>query len=282
MNLFFYLLSISLCFFSVGVIISLNPVYSVLFLVGCFFVIATFLLLAGADFLALCYIIVYVGAVAVLFLFVVMMLNIRTIEWFKVNVRFFPLSFFFLILFVLKFVISYFETFFLTIFPFFFNINALFSYELFSYFFSYVFFLVFSFFLFLSFDFFLFLVGKTFSEIVIDLKVFSVQRFIFIFNIVFFSSFLVWNCTFISLAEMDFSYFFQLSISSNYVGFFNISFLGNVIYTFFFVYFIIAGIILLVAMYGSIYLTILKTFRSLKQNIFSQIVRGSSVFLQKY
>ena len=102
MKFFIYLLSISFCFFSVGVIISLNPVYSVLFLVGCFFVIALFLLLAGADFLALCYVIVYVGAVAVLFLFVVMMLNIRTIEWFKVNVRIFPLSFFFFILFCFK------------------------------------------------------------------------------------------------------------------------------------------------------------------------------------
>ena len=120
MKFFFYLLSSCLCFFSVGVIISLNPVYSVLFLVGCFFVIAALLLIVGADFLALCYVIVYVGAVAVLFLFVVMMLNIRTIEWFKVNVRFFPLSFFFLILFVLKFVVSYFETFFSEVFPFFF------------------------------------------------------------------------------------------------------------------------------------------------------------------
>ena len=149
-------------------------------------------------------------------------------------------------------------------------------------FFLIVFFFLFHCYVFCCLIFFFFISWKTFPTITISLLFFSSKVFIFVFNIVFFFFFLVWNFTFFSLNQIDPLYFFQLSISSNHIGFFNISFLGNVIYTFFFLYFIIAGLILLVAMYGSIYLTILKTFRSLKQNIFSQIVRSSSVFLQKY
>ena len=53
-----------------------NPVHSVLWLILTFFSIAGFFILVGAEFLALLLMIVYVGALAVLFLFVVMMLNI--------------------------------------------------------------------------------------------------------------------------------------------------------------------------------------------------------------
>ncbi len=54
-----------------------NPVHSVLFLILCFFNAAGLFLLAGAEFLALILVVVYVGAVAVLFLFVVMMLDVN-------------------------------------------------------------------------------------------------------------------------------------------------------------------------------------------------------------
>jgi NADH-quinone oxidoreductase subunit J len=53
-----------------------NPVHSVLFLIVAFFNVAALFILIGAEFLAMILVIVYVGAVAVLFLFVVMMLNI--------------------------------------------------------------------------------------------------------------------------------------------------------------------------------------------------------------
>ena len=59
------------------VVVSRNPVYSVLFLILAFFNAAALLLLIGAEFIAMILIIVYVGAVAVLFLFVVMMLDIN-------------------------------------------------------------------------------------------------------------------------------------------------------------------------------------------------------------
>jgi NADH-quinone oxidoreductase subunit J len=59
------------------VVVSRNPVYSVLFLILAFFNAAGLFLLIGAEFVAMILIIVYVGAVAVLFLFVVMMLDIN-------------------------------------------------------------------------------------------------------------------------------------------------------------------------------------------------------------
>jgi NADH-quinone oxidoreductase subunit J len=74
--LFFYVLS----FITVGaafmVIASRNPVHSVLFLILAFFNAAGLFILLGAEFLAMILVVVYVGAVAVLFLFVVMMLDI--------------------------------------------------------------------------------------------------------------------------------------------------------------------------------------------------------------
>jgi len=62
------------------VITSSNPVISVLFLVTVFALAACYLLTLGVSFVGLAYLIVYVGAVAVLFLFVVMMLNVRVSE----------------------------------------------------------------------------------------------------------------------------------------------------------------------------------------------------------
>jgi NADH-quinone oxidoreductase subunit J len=58
------------------VVVSRNPVYSVLFLILAFFNAAALFVLIGAEFIAMILVIVYVGAVAVLFLFVVMMLDI--------------------------------------------------------------------------------------------------------------------------------------------------------------------------------------------------------------
>jgi len=62
---------------ALGVILSRNPVHSVLYLVLCFFNSAVLWLLIEAEFLAIVLVLVYVGAVMVLFLFVVMMLDIN-------------------------------------------------------------------------------------------------------------------------------------------------------------------------------------------------------------
>ena len=77
MNLFFLIVSTLLVISSTLVVLSKNTVFSVLFLIFSFFNAAIIFLISDAEFLAMTLIIVYVGAVAVLFLFVVMMININ-------------------------------------------------------------------------------------------------------------------------------------------------------------------------------------------------------------
>ncbi|MBM3504381.1 MAG: NADH-quinone oxidoreductase subunit J [Alphaproteobacteria bacterium] len=76
----FYLFSAIIVASGVMVIAARNPVHSVLFLILAFFNAAGLFILVGAEFLAMIMVIVYVGAVAVLFLFVVMMLDINYVE----------------------------------------------------------------------------------------------------------------------------------------------------------------------------------------------------------
>jgi NADH-quinone oxidoreductase subunit J len=65
---------------ALGVVSARNPVHSVLFLILTFFTAAGLFVLIGAEFLAMLLVVVYVGAVAVLFLFVVMMLDVDFVE----------------------------------------------------------------------------------------------------------------------------------------------------------------------------------------------------------
>jgi len=74
------------------VVSSRNPVHSVLFLIAAFFNAAGLFVLIGAEFLAMILVIVYVGAVAVLFLFVVMMLDIDFAQLRSGFVRYFPIG----------------------------------------------------------------------------------------------------------------------------------------------------------------------------------------------
>jgi len=74
------------------VIASRNPVYSVLFLIMAFFNAAALFVILGAEFLGLLMIFVYIGAVVVLFLFVVMMLNIDFSELKRGALRYLPLG----------------------------------------------------------------------------------------------------------------------------------------------------------------------------------------------
>lgn len=73
-----------LCFVSVAcgvlVIISKNPIVSVLFLIGLFFSVASYLMVLGINFIGLSYLLVYVGAVSILFLFILMLINVRISE----------------------------------------------------------------------------------------------------------------------------------------------------------------------------------------------------------
>lgn len=74
------LLAILAVFSGVLVITAKNPVVSVLFLISVFIRVAGYLVLLGITYLGLAYLIIYVGAIAILFLFVIMMLNLRLVE----------------------------------------------------------------------------------------------------------------------------------------------------------------------------------------------------------
>jgi len=62
------------------VIISKNPIISVLFLIGLFLCVASYLILLGISFIGLSYLLVYIGAVSILFLFILMLINVRISE----------------------------------------------------------------------------------------------------------------------------------------------------------------------------------------------------------
>ena len=86
----FYLFSSVIVFSALMVISSKNPVHSVLFLILSFVNASALFVLLGAEFLAMILVVVYVGAVAVLFLFVVMMLDINFIKLRKGFLQYLP------------------------------------------------------------------------------------------------------------------------------------------------------------------------------------------------
>ena len=91
-SLTFYLFSSMVLLSGVMVIASRNPVHSVLFLILAFFSSSGLFILLGAEFLAMVLVIVYVGAVAVLFMFVVMMLDINFVEMRQGFLQYLPIG----------------------------------------------------------------------------------------------------------------------------------------------------------------------------------------------
>ncbi|MBB5073111.1 NADH-quinone oxidoreductase subunit J [Bartonella callosciuri] len=89
---FFYFFAFIMLASAVVVITARNPVHSVLFLILAFFNAAALFLLVGAEFLGLILLVVYVGAVAVLFLFVVMMLDVDFAELKSGALRYAPIG----------------------------------------------------------------------------------------------------------------------------------------------------------------------------------------------
>lgn len=89
---FFYLFAFVAIASAFMVIAARNPVHSVLFLILTFFNAAALFLLTGAEFLAMILLVVYVGAVAVLFLFVVMMLDVDFAELKKGALQYAPVG----------------------------------------------------------------------------------------------------------------------------------------------------------------------------------------------
>lgn len=91
-TILFYLFSAVLLFAALRVITARNPVHSALYLVLTFFQMSAIWLLLRAEFLAIVLVLVYVGAVMVLFLFVVMMLDINLDSIRKGFWRYFPVA----------------------------------------------------------------------------------------------------------------------------------------------------------------------------------------------
>ena len=104
----FSIVSIIIIISSLLVIISKNPIHSVLFLILVFFNTSILFLFSNAEFLAMVILIVYIGAVAVLFLFVIMMLDINITKLRQTFLNYLPIGLFvgFIILLELFYVVS--------------------------------------------------------------------------------------------------------------------------------------------------------------------------------
>lgn len=85
---FLDLLSLICILFGIYIIISKNPIVSVLFLIGLFSAVSVYLILIGLVFIGISYLLVYVGAVSILFLFILMLINIRISELLSNNNNF--------------------------------------------------------------------------------------------------------------------------------------------------------------------------------------------------
>ena len=181
-HIFFLIILLISSFF---LIILKNPVYSVLLLILSFFCSASIVILFGVDFMGILFLIVYVGAIAVLFLFVVMML---------------------------------------------------------------------------------------------DLKLDPVKTKNFFFFLIFVTSFFFFVCFY----ELDFGSLFQKKfiVDNSFFNildsFFNIDIFGQCLYNYFLICFLIAGIILLLAMLGAISLTLKYSNRTKNQLVYKQLSRTSN------
>jgi NADH:ubiquinone oxidoreductase subunit 6 (subunit J) len=195
--LLFYILG-SLALVSGGLVVSArNPVHSILFLVLVFCNSAGLLLLLETEFLAMLFLVVYVGAIAVLFLFVVMMLNVRVTELKESLLRYIPIGGFVLIIFFIE-------------------ILSVINGDLVPMFSS--------------------------ASLNLDSQTILLQKEL---------SLIIW--------------------SNNISPTTNIEALGELLYTYYFYCFLMASLILLVAMIGAILLTMRKQFNVRRQEVFDQV-----------
>jgi NADH:ubiquinone oxidoreductase subunit 6 (subunit J) len=86
------------------IISSKNSITSVLYLISVYVLSSLMLLLLGAEFLAILIVIVYIGAISILFLFVIMMLNLRIVEVYNTLVSYFPIGSFLGVFFFFSFI----------------------------------------------------------------------------------------------------------------------------------------------------------------------------------
>lgn len=89
---FLDIISFIALFFGITVIIIKNPIGSLMCLIGLFGAISVYLIMIGLNFIGFSYLIVYIGAVSILFLFILMLINIRSSELLSNNVNSIPLA----------------------------------------------------------------------------------------------------------------------------------------------------------------------------------------------
>jgi NADH-quinone oxidoreductase subunit J len=92
MSIYVFFIFLALFFCSCCVIMSNNPIQSILFLILVFLFSAVLFMLLGAEFISLLILIVYIGAIAILFLFVIMMLNLRVVEVYNAFFHYLPIG----------------------------------------------------------------------------------------------------------------------------------------------------------------------------------------------
>lgn len=203
MNFLFYLFSSLMLISGIMVIQARNPVHSVLFLILVFFNAAGLLVLLNLDFFAMIFLVVYVGAIAVLFLFVVMMLNIKLAEINEKKLRYLPIGGLLGILFLFEVLLIVDN-----------DLIPLLFYE--------------------------------------NMQAFGEYR------------------------QLNFT---DWAMNIHTVT--NIKALGNILYTYYFYFFLMASLILLVAMIGAIVLTMQKGIRIKRQQVFLQNTRDFAKTIRK-
>ena len=240
-----------------------NPVYSVLFLILVFCNVSGLLLLLNLDFFAMVFLVVYVGAIAVLFLFVVMMLNVKLAEINDNILRYLPIGGVFGLLFLGEIILLLEQD----LVPVIFYQTQLVLPLTEQWF-------MFGIFILLSFYNFLWLVVSQPWNI--------------------FSAMSQWNTHWIQLKERCQSYETIMDADVNSLNALEyvvwpqtmdqtttISTIGHVVYTYYLIFFLCASIILLIAMIGSIVLTMHKGVFVKRQDVFEQNTRDFSKTLQK-
>lgn len=89
---FLDIISLICIIFGISIIISKNPILSVLFLISLFSSVSVYLMMVGLYFIGLSYLLVYVGAISILFLFILMLINVRISELLTENKNSIPLA----------------------------------------------------------------------------------------------------------------------------------------------------------------------------------------------
>jgi NADH-ubiquinone oxidoreductase chain 6 len=244
--------------FSVMVIISKNPIHSILYLIFVFCSVTFVFIILGVEFLAITFLIVYVGAIAVLFLFVVMMLNIKILELDEVFWKYIPVG-------LLISSIFLFQLFFLV-----FKLNIIDLYELFFF--------------------------SQFGEVtkIQLISKLSTLDYSFVNGIFsgneFYNNFQSSGNLICQIYNYD-NLFFVInnsnsSLFNNYFSLVsqvtNTELLGWLIYTYTFFVFLVVSLLLFISMIGSIVLVLNQNINLKRQLIFRQSLRGlkSSVILK--